>query len=313
MPGRAVYFFCSDLGRDPVAAHVFDAVRRCFEPREAGFEVDGKPVLELRDGDENLFTFVRLHDVLSHDYPRYLGVLEQRFSDYDFGGVVNWHEGANAPDAIFCLHTTGDLASGEWGVADPALTTSLARALESSRQSLGLDGFTTTTEATHWSGAWHGDSPELIPRYPVPLVDVEIGSSPATWADPRAAEVMARALVRIFDPVPAGARSLLCVGGVHFERAFAAAALESDDRHPLLVSHILANQWLVSGGYGEESGLEKLRACVQSIRGGVHAIAFHDNLKGPYKAPLRVLSEELGVPLFKYQKLRQPEELGLWS
>src|SRR5207247_4789438 len=30
----------------------------------------------------------------------------------DLAAIVNWHERANAPDAIFCTHTSGDVPSG---------------------------------------------------------------------------------------------------------------------------------------------------------------------------------------------------------
>ncbi|HEX5724753.1 MAG TPA: D-aminoacyl-tRNA deacylase [Longimicrobiaceae bacterium] len=306
---RAVLFFCADLERDPVALHVFEASRRLLELREAGGEVDGFPVLAHRDAAGREFVYVRTAEVLSHDYPRYLPALTERFADFDLGLLVNWHEGANAPDAILMAHTTGDVVSGTFGPADPRLATGMLRALERARVEAGLEHWRTVTEATHWSGVHAGFPPELLARWPVPLLDVELGSGPACWADPAAVGALARALTRVFDEAPTAAVSLLCVGGIHFEPAFREAVLGAERPHEVAVSHILANQWLVAGGYEGEEGVEKLAACAASVRGGVDAVAFHDNLKGPIKAAARALGERLGVPAFVHRRLRQPEPL----
>lgn len=49
------------------------------------------------------------------------------------------------------------------------------------------------------------------------------------------------------------------------------------------VSHILANQWLVSGEYENESGFKRASDCIHAIAGGVEAIFFHDKLKAVIK------------------------------
>lgn len=313
-PKIAAFFFCADPEKDPVAPRVLRASKRLLNLKETFMSVDGRTVLSFKNERGDLFLYVRTDEVLSDDYPRYLPALNAYFADLDFAGLVNWHEGENAPEAILTVHTTGDVPSGYFGAAHPNYTRALLLCLEEERQRLGLDRFTTTTEATHWSGAFHASPPELITEYAVPLVDVEIGSEPASWSDEGAAEVIARALPRIFER--AGDRqplSLLCVGGVHFESSFAAAVLGTPDDQALAVSHILPNQWIVSGGYDDtEEGLVKLKACIASIVGGVQGIAYHEKLKGTYKQQLRILADQLGVPHFKHKALRQPSELGLW-
>jgi D-tyrosyl-tRNA(Tyr) deacylase len=142
----------------------------------------------------------------------------------------------------------------------------------------------------------------LLLDYPVPLIDIEIGSSPSSYADPGAVEAVARALPCIFDDL-GPFKSLLCVGGMHFEPAFSDPVLNVAEPR-LVASHILPNQWL--DNYVEEGAQDKLRQCVRSIGGGIDAIVFHDNLKGPQKAQLRLLGEALGVPVIKHQRLRQP-------
>jgi len=291
-----------------VAPRVFAAVARLLEPRETGDAVDGFPVLSHRAAAGDELVLVRTAEVLSHDYPRYLPILNERFRDFDLGLLVNWHEGANAPDRIFMAHTTGDVPSATFGAADPALTTGILRAMEAARVEAGLSEWRTVTEATHWSGVLHGHPPALLAEYPVPLLDVEIGSSPASWADPAAVHALARALPRVFTEAEAPALSLLCVGGVHFEPAFRDAVLAEGRPHAVAVSHILANQWLAEGWEGD-AGVDRLAACAASIAGGVDAIAFHDNLRGPVKAAARALGERLGIPVFNHRRLRQPGPL----
>jgi D-tyrosyl-tRNA(Tyr) deacylase len=294
---RAVYFFCRNRDVDPAAMNVFDVLVKLHAPTEVGITVDDEPVLAV--GDDVLL--VRTEDVLSHDYPRYLPMLNEHFGDADVAGVVNWHEGANAPDRVLTVHSTGDVPTGVWGPTDPLLWRNLLRALEDERGRAGLD-FAVVTEATHWSGVPYGGSVDLIPQYPVPTYDIEIGSSPEAWADPVAHEVVARALTRVFEGHDEGVVTVLCAGGVHVETAWSTPVLDG----PYAVAHHLPNQWLVSGGYDQESADAKLDACVASVRGGVGLIACHDKLKATYKEPFRRLAERLGVEVAKHQALRRP-------
>jgi D-tyrosyl-tRNA(Tyr) deacylase len=309
---KALFLFCNDLGRDPVAARIYQKSTELFAMRETGGEVDGLPVVSWKDANGHEFIYVRTAEVVSHDYDHYLPILNEHFADCDFAGLVNWHAGEKAPDKVLTVHTTGDVVSGQYGRTEPAHIRSLLLAIEENRRLAGLNDFTTTTEATHWSGIPYGGSPARIPEFRVPLADIEIGSSPASWSNPTAVEVMARSLPRVFDGAGEQFRSLLCVGGVHLETAFTTAVFSTPTDHRLAISHILPNHWLAPGGYDGEVGAEKLRACVNSIVGGVDAIVFHDNLKSPFKSRLRQLSEELGVPLIKHQRLRTPQELPFW-
>lgn len=312
---KAVYFFCRDLEKDPVAPRVFAAAVELTSPREAGVTIDGEPVLVSRGPGGESFFYVRTEVVLSHDFARYLPALREQFGDFDFAGLVNWHGGEKAPDAILTAHTTGDVVTGNYGPANPLYMRNLLLALEANRRRVGLEAFRVTTEATHWSGIPHGGRPELIPEFGVPLVDVEIGSAPGSWADPLAARAVALSLPQVFagDGAEGRVRSLLCAGGVHLEAVFASAVLDSTPERPLAVSHILPNHWVAEGAYDQESAADKLESCVRSIAGGVHAVVVHDDLKGRYKAAFRSAAERLGVPLLKHRALRSPGELPLWA
>ena len=312
---KAVYFFCRDLHEDPVAPHVFASTVELFAPRDAVFIVDHDPVLVSEGSDDDSFFYVRTEVVMSHEFKRYLPVLNEHFSDFDFAGLVNWHGGKNAPDEIFTVHSTGDVSTGNYGPAHPVYMRNLLLALEANRKSTPLETFRTITEATHWSGIPFGGQPDLIPQYRVPLVDVEIGSTPSSWSNPHAARTVALSLPQVFNgaEVNGRLRSLLCAGGVHLEPSFAAAVTNSSDDRPLAVSHILPSHWLESGKYDTESAAAKVESCVSSIAGGIHAIALHDDLKGRFKAPFRALAERMGIPVFKHRALRQPQDLPLWN
>lgn len=309
MTKKAVYFFCNDLQKDPVASIVYDSVKAYFDLKETKEIVDGYPVMEYRDADENVFHFVRLNEVLSHQYKEYLPVLKNSFSQYDFAGLINWHEGANAPDNILTVHSTGDVTTGYYGNIDPMYMTSLLKSIEKNRVANGLEDFKVLFEATHWSGILYDEAKKLI-DYPVPLVDIEIGSTSESWSNKEAANILAKSLVEVFDHT-IKAPTLLCVGGVHFENAYTEAAL--NEMYPVNVGHILANQWVVSGEYCGDEGYVKFKKCVDSIQCKIDGIVFHDNLKGLYKELCRQLGEELGVPVFKHKKLRNIAESDLKS
>lgn len=310
MKKKVVYFFCADKSKDPVAQYVLDSVINQFNPSLTDLYVDDFPVLRHQNKSGE-FYFVKTANVLSHDYKHYLPYLNSLFSNFDFAGIVNWHEGKNAPDPIFCVHTTGDVASGIFGVAHPLYTRNLLVALEQERINHGLAKFKTLSEATHWSGVLYGSSPTMITKYAVPIVDVEIGSTEQSWCSPTAAHAMASALVRLFDWKDPNTKSILCVGGVHFESSFCHAVLNSPENYSIAVSHILANQWVVAGEYDHDEGLAKLEFCFQSILHGVDAIAFHDNLRGAYKEKLRSYAIQKSIPAFKHQYLRDPRKLPL--
>lgn len=311
---QAVFFFCVDPAKDPVAPPVLAAARRVLGLAEGDLSVDGMPVLEARDADGNRLVFVRTEGVLSHHFARYAPVLRACFRGFDFAAHVNWHGGANAPDAMLSVHSLGDVAAGVFCRAEPVIARRVLMAIEEERRARGLDAFSTLTEATHWSGTPNGQPVELLAELAIPMVDVEIGSSPASFSHPIAAEVIARGIARALLPRPEDGRvrSLLCAGGVFLEPAFRAAALHEDAEHPLALAHALPKQWLISGGYGGEGGAAKLAACAASVAGGVHAIAYHEDLKAPLREQLAQLARRLGVPLLRRQLLREPRALPLW-
>lgn len=310
MRKRAVFYLANDEKIDRVSATVFKALFELDTYSETDIIIDSNPVLMKKDQESNEFYFVRTQKVLCHDYKSYLPSMLEHFSDFDVAGIITWHEGSNAPEKIFSVHTSGDVDSGNFGPANPQYMHNILCALEKNRIVKGLEDFSVTTEATHWSGMMYGDSsPDMIIKYTVPIMDIEIGSSEESWKNPDAAEVLAKSLTQIFKDDGLNLKNILCAGGKHFERGFSEEIFRAWDGYAYGISHIIPNQWLVTGEYENESGQEKLEFCINSIVGGISAIAMHDGLKGVYKEQLRILGEKLGVPVFKHQKLRKPETI----
>jgi D-tyrosyl-tRNA(Tyr) deacylase len=301
---HAVFVFCIAPEKDPVAGHVLDALKAECSTHRTETVVDGRSVLRVSGVSDAELSIVSTDEVVSHDYARYMPIFNERFGDADVIGIVNWHEGANAPNSIFTVQTTGDLATGAFSPVDPQIARSLLLAIENERVANRLEGFRSYMEATHWSGVKVGQPGSLLAELKPSVIDIEIGSSPADWTNPLAAGVLARALLRIFERSEEPVRSVLCMGGVHFEPSFTDAVLQPRAGLPVAASHVLPNHWLVSEGYDRESRLADLKRCVDSIRGGIQGIVHHDKLKAPYKGIARSLADGLGIPLISHKKLR---------
>ncbi len=164
------------------------------------------------------------------------------------------------------------------------------------------------TEATHWSGTTES-SPQLILQYPVPMMDIEVGSIEESWTDRTACTALANALTEVFNDDGKNIHNVLCVGGVHFDPNFAESVFADWDEEAFGVSHIIANQWLVSGEYEGENGLAFASNAAEAIKDGIEMIAFHDKMKGCYKDLVRSLGEKYNVPILKHQRLRNPKDI----
>ena len=307
---KAVYFICNNHNWGHVSWRVWDLLEKeGFFEQKAGFQFAGQDVMKCeRNGNE--FYFAPTDIALCLDYPRFLPDMLAHFADADMSGMITWHEGGNAPDNVLTVHSLGDMASGCYGKANPRYMRNLLLAFERNRVELGLEQYHVTTEATHWSGVHdgHGD-PSLLLQFPVPMVDIEVGSAPVSWDDETACLALVRTLAHVFDDDGKQVHNLLCVGGVHFEPNFAEAALHSWGDEAFGVTHCLANQWLVSGEYETEAGFERACKCVESIEGGIEAIVFHDKMKGCYKDLVRKLGAHYNVPIYKHQRIRSPETM----
>jgi D-tyrosyl-tRNA(Tyr) deacylase len=311
---KAVYYICDDKNWGHVSFLVWDILKEEGYLNPAGFTFDGREVMKYIDEKNNEYYFAPSDIAICRDYPRFLPDMNKHFSDFDMSGMVTWHEGTNAPEKVITIHTISDVSSGCYGPANPLYNHNLMLSMEKIRKDIGLEDYRVVTEATHWSGVYDGTGdPELLLEYNVPMVDIEVGSEEESWSNKKACTILAHSLLHVFDD-DIKLHNLLCVGGVHFDPNFAEAVLTSwnDGKEYFGISHIVANQWLVSGEYENEQGSKKLSACIESIIGGIDGIVFHDKLKGCYKDLVRKLSEKYNVPIIKHQLLRTPENIN-WN
>ena len=308
---RYAICICDDLDKDHVGPRVLEALLRRAEPTPTHLRVDGRPVLRTEPLHGVEYLIARTADVLSHDYeyclPQLAGVLDA----VSAVAVVNWHEGASAPDDIFCVHTTAEVADGFFPPADPVFTGAMLRSIEAARRARGLERFQTLTEGTHWSGTQYASPASRVMDCLVPVIDVEIGSAPGAWSDPEAADVLAEGVLGVGASLRPDLPVVLYVGGIHFERSMSEVVL--GDRPPFDVdpAHILPNQWVAHAGYEGPEGVGRLVRCARSVRGGVHALAFHDKLQGSVKASVRGAAEQLGVPCHNHKQMRKVGLSGL--
>lgn len=309
---KAIYYFGTDIDIDPVAPRVFSSLEKLDKKLEkTGLIIDGYDVLKHIDDKGNEFYFARTDRVIWHDINFYMPIMNEHFSDFDFGGLITWHEGGNAPDKIFTIHSAGDVLTGNFGPANPLYMRNLLLSLEKNRAESTLADYSVVTEATHWSSVvYSGVDAKMVREYNVPTVDIEIGSSMECWSNTDAADVIAKSLFDAFNDDGKEIVSLLCAGGVHFEPAFAGAVFEEWGNKAFGISHIMANQWLVGGCYEEQSGIDKIENCIKSIQGGIDGIVIHDKLKGTYKDQFRTIAQKYNVPVFKHQQLRRPDDIA---
>lgn len=303
---QAVYFFCNDLDKDPVAKNVYNEIEKNYELVESNIDFDSFKVMNYIDKNNNVFSLVRTKEVLSHNYGNYVALICDLFGNYDVAGVVNWHEGANSIDKVLTVHTIGDVPSGVFGKTNPNYFKNLLHSIESKRVEYNLDSFMTYTEATHWSGTMYNLDPNLLSRFNVPTYDIEIGSTKDSFNNEMAIKCLAHSLFEVFNN-KSDNKVLLCVGGVHFEESFRNCIFNSDVI--MSIGHILPNQWLVSGKYELDDGIVKLENSINSISENIDAIVIHDGLKGIYKQKCRELGEKLNIPVIKHKTLKDLEKL----
>ena len=197
---KVVYYICDRHDWGYVSYLVWDILMEEVNMRPAGFTFDGREVKKYVDDKNNEYYFVPTDIAICKDYPRYLPDMNKYFGDFDMSGMVTWHEGTNAPEKVITLHTIGDVNSGCFGSANPLYNHNIMWAMEELRKDIGLHDFRVVTEATHWSGV-HNDEgdPELLLKYPVPMVDIEVGSETESWYNKEACKVLAHSLLHTFD------------------------------------------------------------------------------------------------------------------
>ena len=306
---KVVYFICNNK---KINGHVSNIVLDMIKEKnldKSGIIFDGHEVLKYVDDKGNSYYFAETDEPICYAYERLLDDMNKYFGDFDMSGMVTWHEGASAPPNVLTVHSLGDVNTGVYGPTNVRCMHNLLYGYERNRIKYGLEDYTVVTEATHWSGSYGGKTdPKLLLDFPVPMVDIEVGSDESSWSNKTACLALYDTLFEVFNDDDLKIHNILCVGGMHFDPDFAKAVFTVWDNNTFGVTHIIANQWLVTGDYTGDRGIELMDNAINAI-GNVEAIVYHDNTKGCYKDVIRALGTKYNIPVFKHQKLRKPEEI----
>lgn len=295
---KFLFLFCSDPTVDPVAPAIFQQAKDYYAATPTSFIVGEQNVLHAQVDSHQLF-FAQTSKFASGIYPEIADELNSQFSDVEMIGLVNWHAGANAPAKILCAHSTADVPSGIFGATSGELLAATLMAIETERNSAGLNDFRTLFEASHWSGLMYGrQAPELI-QVKSPVFDIEIGSFPDDWTNSDAQKVLVRAFGRIPDFCGLERPRALYLGGIHFEPSATELVFQS-----VVIEHHLPNQWLVSGDYHLPGAEDKIINAAKSCLHAPELVVVHAGLKSAYKECARKAAALLGIPCVSHKQLR---------
>lgn len=293
-----LFIFCSDPNIDPVAPFILKQAIDYYAATPTPLMVGGKNVFQSKVNSHHLY-FAETQRFASEMYPEIADELNMQFSDVDMIGLINWHLGANAPEKIFCAHSTADVPSGIFGATSGALLAATLMAIEAERRAVDLADFRTLFEASHWSGLVYGRSASELMQVKAPVFDIEIGSLPADWAHSGAQQVLVKAIGRIPDFCRSDKPRALYLGGTHFEPSATEIVFQS-----AVIEHHLPNQWLVSGEYNLPGAEAKIIAAAKSCLQPPELIVFHAGLKSAYKECARQAAALLKVPCVSHKQLR---------
>ncbi len=217
--------------------------------------------------------------------PVYAQNLAEHFIDTRLIVFISRHSSESATPTL-SVHTPGNLGEAELGGLSRRVSFSPANAMRETlkvmmqlKDEMQLD-YEVSYEATH-----HG------PSLNVPTMFAELGSSPTQWNDSKAAEVVAHATTKAiseFGSYPA--KTVLGVGGLHYNARFTKVALEND----VAFGHIIPKYAVPN------VNVDILRQCLERTLERVqYAILDWKGIKGENKLPLVKMLDEIGLPIEK--------------
>jgi D-tyrosyl-tRNA(Tyr) deacylase len=289
-----LFLFCSDTTFDPVAPSIFKKALQLYQSSEkehawhASFQ-----------GHELIF--LESTAFPSMIYPSIAPQLNTQFPDVDFIGLINWHEGGNAPNKIFCVHSTADVPSGTFAPSSGKILSAIIKAIESEREGFNLSDFKPLYEASHWSGIVYGRPFHELTMIKAPVFDIEIGSSAEDWQNETAQDILVHALGKIPEWLQPDRPQALYLGGTHFEPSTTQIVMEGVD-----IAHQMPNHWLQSGEYNNPGSEAKIIACAQSCLQPVDFLIYNAGLKSAYKDNIRKAADYLGIPTISHKQMRIP-------
>jgi D-aminoacyl-tRNA deacylase len=211
--------------------------------------------------------------------------LTRSFTDLELVVFVSRHSSESGTPTL-STHVPGNLGEAEFGGIPRTVSVSPASAMRCAlkalmrlKEKMGLN-YEISYECTH-----HG------PSLDVPAMFVELGSSIKQWNDSKAAEAVAHASVEAISRFgEAPVRTVLGIGGMHYNAKFTRMALESE----LAFGHMIpkyAIPYIDAEVLGQcvERTLEKVECALLDWKG----------IKGESKPSLIGMLEEIGLPYEK--------------
>jgi D-aminoacyl-tRNA deacylase len=207
------------------------------------------------------------------------------FNDLELVIFTSRHSSLSGTPTL-SVHTPGNLGEAELGGIPRKVSVSPANAMRDAlkamarfKQEMRLD-YEVSYECTH-----HG------PSLDVPTMFSELGSSSKQWNDLKAAEAVAHATMEAvsrFGNFPA--KTVLGIGGPHYQSKFTRVALESD----VAFGHMIPKYAIPT------VDSEILKQCIgKTLEKTKLAVLDWKGIKGENKAPLLETLKDAGIPFEK--------------
>jgi D-aminoacyl-tRNA deacylase len=184
------------------------------------------------------------------------------------------------------VHTPGNLGEAELGGLPKTVSVSPANAMRDALKAMiRLKEETQLSYEVSYECTHHG------PSLNVPTMFAELGSSPKQWNDLEAAEVVAYAVIETISKFgKTQARTVLGIGGPHYNEKFTRSALSSETAFGHIIpKYAIPNVDLRILNQCTEKTLEKVESVVLDWKG----------IKGEDKPKLIEILKETGLPTQK--------------
>lgn len=207
-------------------------------------------------------------------------------ADYFIFATIHQSESGKS---TLTAHPLGNWAKAEYGGKDQTLVSSsgtlIKLALLNLKEFAKDLNFEISTEQTH-----HG------PYLSKPAMFIEIGSSEKQWQDPKAAEVLARTIIKTIEQFPTSKfETTILFGGGHYNQPSNKIILETE----YAISHICSKYYI------ESLTKELIQQAIEKSQEKIEFLTLDWKGLGPGKQHLIDLLEELKIPYKKYKELKQ--------
>lgn len=211
--------------------------------------------------------------------------LTEHFNNLELVVFISKHSSESGTPTL-SVHTPGNLGEAEKGGLPRKVSISPANAMREALKTMNqlkerqhLD-YEVSYEGTH-----HG------PSLDVPTMFAELGSSTKQWNDLKAAEVVAHAAMAAISKFGVfHAKTVLGIGGLHYNARFTRMALEDE----VAFGHMIPKYAIPS------IDTEMLKQCVErTLEKLDHAILDWKGIKGENKSPLVRMLDGIGLSLGK--------------